>query len=412
MQDNKQRNIVAIFSIFGLAYLLSSLLRGVTAALAPSFVSEFDLNSTQLGLLGGAYFLGFASMQLPMGAWLDKYGTKIVLPSSLVIAVIGTYLFGSAETFEGLLIARLLSGIGVSGCLIAPLTAARLWVSPAGQQRINLWMLMAGALGLLIATLPVELLAEQYGWRPIFTVVAILLIIVVIAIFAITPRSEVSTDASKVTWFRSYGEIIKNPYTWKIGPLGFFNYAILVAIQTLWVGPWLTNVVGRSNIEAATDLFWINTVMLFVFMMLGIVTTKIVKSKSGAEGTLKYFLPLSIIVLAFISFLGNAATWHYFALYLLVGSVLALTHPAVGQHFDAHLAGRAISFYNLLLFLGVFFAQWGVGIIINICIAQSIDTETSYQIAFSVLTVLSAISYVWFIFFDRFVALRNSIYLH
>lgn len=411
MQNIKQRNIIAIFTIFGLAYLLSSLLRGVTAALAPSFVSEFDLNPTQLGLLGGAYFLGFAAMQLPMGSWLDKYGTKVVLPSSLILAVIGTYLFGSAQTFEGLLLARLLTGVGVSGCLIAPLTAARLWVSPAGQQQINLWMLMAGALGLLIATLPIELLAEQYGWRSIFTVVALLLIIVVIAIFVITPKNEAPTNISNVTWFRSYGEIIKNPYTWKIGSLGFFNYAILVAVQTLWVGPWLTNVVGRSEIEAATDLFWINTVMLFVFMILGAITTKIVKSKSGAEGALKYFLPLSIIVLALISYLGDAATWHYFALYLVTGSVLALTHPAVGQHFEAHLAGRAISFYNLLLFLGVFFAQWGVGLIINFCIAQSIDVETSYQIAFIVLTALSGISYIWFVVFDRFIALRNSVYL-
>jgi len=62
-------------------------------------------------------------------------------------------------------------------------------------------------------------------------------------------------------------------------------------------------------------------------------------------------------------------------------------------------------------FLGVFFAQWGIGIIVNLCIAQSIDIETSYQIAFIILTALSGLSYIWFVIFDKFIALRNSVYI-
>lgn len=48
--------LVWIFLVFGAAYLLSSLLRGITAALAPSFVFDFSLESSELGLLGGSYF--------------------------------------------------------------------------------------------------------------------------------------------------------------------------------------------------------------------------------------------------------------------------------------------------------------------------------------------------------------------
>lgn len=396
-----KKKVFIIFSTFGVAYLLSSLLRGVTATLAPEFVNEFSLNATQLGLLGGAYFLGFALMQLPMGSWLDSYGTKLVLPVSLIAAVFGSYLFGVSKSFEGLLLARFLSGVGVSGCLIAPLTAARLWTSPAEQQRINLWMLMAGSMGLLVATLPTEIFSARYGWRNIFILVALLLAIVAAAIYGLTPRNTKTKTQVQSSSFLSYAHIVKNPYTWKIGPLGFFNYATLVAIQTLWMGPWLTNVVGNTKSEAATGLFWVNTIMLFVFMILGVFTTKIVKSKRGAEGVLAYFLPLSILSLLLITYIGTSATWQFFSLYFITGSVLALTHPAVGQNFEAKQAGRAIAFFNLLLFLGVFFAQWGVGAIVNTCIDNSFDVKEGYQIAFLILSCLSTMSYLWFIFFDK-----------
>ncbi|MDP1605038.1 MAG: MFS transporter [Rhodocyclaceae bacterium] len=398
-----QKNQVSIFLIFltfGIAYLFSSLLRGVTATLAPLFVHEFSLSANELGLLGGAYFLGFAVMQLPMGSWLDRYGTKRVLAFSLIAAVMGSYLFGAADSLPELLIARFLCGMGVSACLIAPLTAARLWLEPSEQQRVNLWMLMAGALGLLVATLPSQSAAVAYGWRAIFTLVAALFALTIAAILLWSPKTETAA-APRISWFRSYGEVLTNSYTWKIGPVGFFNYATLVAVQTLWVGPWLTDVAGYSSDEAATGLFWINLVMLFVFMFLGVITPKIVKSKSGAEGILKLTLPLSLLALFLIAFLGNLATWPYFSAYCIASSALALTHPAVGQHFESHQAGRAIAFFNLLLFLGVFAAQWGVGLIIAVINRETLNVITGYQVAFYILSLLSTLSYLWFVFFEK-----------
>jgi MFS family permease len=151
---------VFVLVIFAAGYLLSSQLRGVTAALAPMFTTQFAISPAQLGLLAGSYFASFAIMQLPMGALLDGFGVRAVLIVSLSIAALSCFMFAAAESFAGLFGARLLSGVGVSACLIAPLTAARLWTTPAQQQRLNSWMLMAGALGLVFGTLPSESLPQ------------------------------------------------------------------------------------------------------------------------------------------------------------------------------------------------------------------------------------------------------------
>ncbi|MBP9062013.1 MAG: MFS transporter, partial [Rhodoferax sp.] len=147
---------VAIFLVFAFAYFLSALIRAITATLAPTLIPEFELSARDLGLLAGGYFLGFAATQLPLGSWLDRYGPNRVLLAFLSIAVVGCIAFAQASSFTGLLGARVLCGIGVSACLMAPLTAYRRWYAPAMQMRANSWMLMVGSLGMVASTLPVQ----------------------------------------------------------------------------------------------------------------------------------------------------------------------------------------------------------------------------------------------------------------
>ena len=77
-----------VFLAFAFAYFLSALLRAVTATLAPEFSRELSLGAGQLGLLAGAYFLGFAALQLPLGRALDRFGPRRTLLALLAVAVL------------------------------------------------------------------------------------------------------------------------------------------------------------------------------------------------------------------------------------------------------------------------------------------------------------------------------------
>ena len=149
---------IIIFLVFALGYFISTLLRAINATISPELVSEFNLSAGDLGLLSGAYFLGFASVQIPLGYLLDSKGPKKIVSYFLSLTIVGIILFANAKNFQILLLSRLLIGIGVGACLMGPLTAYRVWFQDETQQRSNSWMLMVGAIGMLSSSLPVQYL--------------------------------------------------------------------------------------------------------------------------------------------------------------------------------------------------------------------------------------------------------------
>ncbi len=172
-----RRDAVVVFLTFAFAYFISALLRAVTATLAPTLTQEFALHARDLGLLAGGFFAGFALTQLPLGSWLDRHGPRTVILGFLVLAAVGCAAFALAEGFSSLLLARVLCGMGVSASLMAPLTGYRRWMSPPMQLRANSWMLMTGSMGMVASTLPVQWLVPQFGWRPLFLGLAVLIVV-------------------------------------------------------------------------------------------------------------------------------------------------------------------------------------------------------------------------------------------
>ena len=65
--------------------------------------------------------------------------------------------------------------------------------------------------------------------------------------------------------------------------------------------------------------------------------------------------------------------------------------------FPAVLAGRALSAYNLVLFLGVFVVQWSMGLMIDGFKAQSILEPQAFQCAMAVYMACCLASYGYFL---------------
>jgi len=397
-----RRGAVLVFLAFALAYFLSALIRAITATLSPVLMQEFGLQARDLGLLGGAYFLGFSITQLPLGTWLDRLGPKRVLLGFLSVAVLGCLAFAAAGSLAGLFAARMLCGVGVSACLMAPLTGYRRWFAPAAQMRSNSWMLMAGSLGMVASTLPVQWLVPVWGWRPLFVVLAGLIVVAMVGVAwrvpAWQPAGGATTPGDATD--TGYAQVWRHPYFRAMAPMGFFCYGGLVAVQTLWATPWMVTMAGYSGLQAATGMFWINVAMLCAFWSWGYATPWLVRKGWHADRLIARGMPVSFVVLAAtIVWTPSlpAASGALLALYCVTCSCVTLSQPAVGMAFPPSLAGRALSAFNLVIFLGVFAVQWSIGLMIDGLAAWGLARQPAFQLSMLVFLVGCVASYAFFL---------------
>ena len=398
-----RKQVITVFFVFAFGYFLSCLLRAITATLSPVFTLEFDLMAADLGLLAGGYFLGFASMQIPLGYLLDKLGPKKIVSTFLLIAFIGTVSFALAQSFSGLLISRILIGVGSSACLMAPLTGYRIWLKENQQQRANSWMFMMASLGFLSSTLPIQLLLPLLGWRWIFGGISALLLISIILMLAFIPKWNHQKERSFENPIKSdsFTDVWKNKFFISVIPMGLFNYGGLMAIQTLWAGPWMIRVAGYTPLESATGLFSINITMLVSFFLWGYFLPKITDLGFNALKILKLGLPISFLVMFTIIVLGSKAGALLITLFILTSIFLSVIQPAVGLSFQSHLAGKALTSFNLLIFLGAFIMQWFIGFVIDLIKSLGYTEIIGFQTAFSVFLLLSLISYMFFLVINK-----------
>ena len=396
-----RRTAVRVFLAFAFAYFLSALVRAITATLSPALTQEFSLSAGDLGLLAGGYFLGFAATQLPLGNWLDRQGPKRVILYFLGSAVLGCLAFSMAPGFHALLAARVLCGVGVSACLMAPLTGYRRWLEAPVLLRANSWMLMAGSLGMLASTLPVQWLMPLTGWRPIFVGLAALLALAMALLALLVPRwSTVPASEPERGLLHSYLPIWQNRYFRRLAPLGFFNYGGLIAIQTLWATPWMIRVAGYSPMQAATGMFWLNASMLGSFWLWGLVSPRLARRGWHANRLIALGLPSSFVFLAILVLAGpalgdwTAALW---TLFCMGSTFVALAQPALAMAFPAAQAGRALSAFNLVMFAGVFVVQWGVGLAVDGLRLMGLTEIAAFSCAMAVFLSCCIASHAYFV---------------
>jgi predicted MFS family arabinose efflux permease len=350
---------VLIFLCFASGYFLSFALRQINAVLAQPMMTEFGLTNAQLGSLSSAYFVSFALMQLPLGLWLDRFGSRRTHSLLLLFSVAGCVLHALATGYAQLWIGRALIGVGVSGALMAALRAFRYLYPANKQQPLAAWMLAFGSMGALSTTLPVQLALPVFGWRGVFWIAAGCLFASALAIFFLLPKNESTSSGEK---FSSYKEIFAEPYFWRFGILSIVVHGSFVSLQSLWMGPWLVKVVGLTPTQSAQTLFAYTAVLMVGFLMLAKISAKLADSK--VLKTVCISSGLAIACLLLIALLPGKVWWLWFG-YAIAGLSFTMIQTHVAMQFSDEQSGRALAAYNLLIFVGAFFSQWLFGVLID-----------------------------------------------
>jgi hypothetical protein len=257
--------------------------------------------------------------------------------------------------------------------------------------------MVAGGLGALAATTPLEHALRVTGWRNIFVVLAVTTLAVALFIAWRVPDIERPVHAAgfRAQWAGVRG-VFRHPRFWWIAPLGAFCMGTFFAIQGLWAVPWLMEVEGQTRPVAARHLLWMSVAILLGFFALGLFGTRLAQRGVHARHIFAAGFGLAVLALAaiFLRLPGGYAWW---PLYGLGTSVNVLAFAVLNEGFGRDLAGRSNTALNLMMFGGSFLAQWGIGVVAEAARVQlGYDNAAGLRMAFGLVLAGNVITYVWF----------------
>jgi len=397
-------SLLRVFIPFALGYVISYMLRTINAVIAPDLVAELQLSAGELGLMTSVFFASFAAFQLPLGLLLDRYGPRRTESALMLITAAGAVLFAISQTATGLIVGRLLLGLGTSACLMAAMTAFVLWFPRDRIPMINGYQMAAGGLGALISTVPVANAAELIGWRGVFWVVAGFSIVVAGLIFAVVPeRSAEKKIGGLKAQVSGIGEVFTSPLFWRIAPLTVASQASFISLQSLWSGPWLHDVGGIARADVSDRLSIIACCMIVGFILVGSLTARL--NRLGIETMRIAVIGSFIFMVVQISlvYMGPQYPTLIWAAFGFFGTIGILGYGALSQNFAQELAGRVVTGLNLLVFTAAFVVQWGVGLIIDQwpLAVIGVYAKEAYDVAFMALVGVQALTMIWYLFYRQ-----------
>ncbi len=401
-----------IFLCFAFAYFMSYAFRTINVVIAPDLVRDLQISNADLGLLSSAYFIGFGMTQIPLGLALDRFGPRITEFWVMSLTVIGAIIFALAENFTTLVMARALIGMGVSACLMAAFSGFRAWYAPEQQGQLASAMLVFGTAGALASTWPVHMVTPYIGWRGVFIALAGLsFLAMLILYFGLPVRKRNALEKSKtseanLSW-KSYKPILTNPFFWRILPLGTFCYGGFIAIQTLWFGPWLIEVMNYPPSQAAQIVFGFNTVLMLAYLFNAWILPKIARKGIDTMRYMTLMVGASMLMQAGSYFWQTPFVWIWWYLFAITCASFVLAQSIIVLYFPKHYSGRVSTTYNLTLFIGAFIVQWGIGHLLDLGIALGWNKTSAYDLALAVFLAIQIAGFIWFLLAPKYFPART-----
>jgi putative MFS transporter len=159
--------------ISGIGWLFDAMDVILISFLLAPITREFALDAARTGLVASAGFVGMFIGAAVSGRLADRYGRRAVFTVTLVIFSVGALLSALAPTYETLLAARVIAGLGLGGELPVAATLVS-ELSPRAQRgRMIVLLESFWAYGTLVAGLIAITIVPAYGWRWAFAAGAV-----------------------------------------------------------------------------------------------------------------------------------------------------------------------------------------------------------------------------------------------
>ena len=395
------RPFVLVLLPFAAGYYLSYVFRTINALIAGALTHELGLSPADLGLLTSVYFLAMAAVQIPLGILLDRYGPRRVQSGCLVFAAVGAAVFACAVSLLGLMLGRVLIGLGFSAALMASLKAIVQCVPKERIALANGWVVMLGALGAVTATLPAEALVALFGWRGLFLLLAAATALCALAIFIIVPEAAAIGPILRAPRVK-LRDVYRDSRFLRLAPLSTMCIGTAWSLQGLWAAPWLEHVEGLDRLAVVRHLLVMGVALSLGALLLGWGADRLHRRGVAREWFLAALAILFIAAQLALAMRAPILTDIPWAVIAAVGAATVLSFAILPDYFPKEMSARANAALNILHLLGAFLLQWVTGLIVSLWLPEAGHPPAeAYQAAIGLGVILQLVALLWFLVAPR-----------
>jgi MFS family permease len=228
-----QRNSILFVCFF--LYMINFMDRQVLSAVLEPMKLDLGLTDTQAGMLQSFFFLSMAVLAFPAAYLVDRWSRRKTLGIMAIIWSVFTYVTGLGKSFIGVILPRILVGVGEAG--FPPAATAMISAAYPQQARARVLGIFNAAipLGAALGTIMGGVLAGRYdNWRVPFYIFAVPGIIFGILAFFLKDYktvTEVDESGQKKKFLANIGSLFKIPtLRWM-----YLGYAMQLAMTMAFI---------------------------------------------------------------------------------------------------------------------------------------------------------------------------------
>lgn len=361
-----------VWGLGALLYFIAFFQRVAPGVMTVELMTDFQLSAAALGNLSAFYFYSYVAMQIPTGLLADHWGPRRLLSLGAAVAGLGSLLFAMAGDIWWAGVGRLLVGGSVAVAFVGMLKLAGHWLPPRQYALASGMALLCGIVGAVFAGVPLGLLVDAFGWRPVMVVGAIATFAVSLGIWWVVrddPKDKGYASHAAVhdaDTHISHGvlagirQVFGYRNTWLLYLIPGAGVGSVLTFGGLWGVPYLTTHYGMDKTAAAALCSTLLIAWAIGGPVFGWLSDHLGHRKPlYIAGTLVQLTGWSAIVL-----LPGLPLWLLVTLLILVG--FATGNMIIGFAFakesaPLHLAGTASGIVNMGVMMGPMLLQPAVG---------------------------------------------------
>ena len=255
---------------------------GVAGVLA---AERFHVTSAELATFTMVQLLVYAAMQVPVGAMLDRYGSRALLTVGLLMMTCAQAGFAFAESFTAGVLARVFVGMGDAMVFVSVLRLVALWFPPTRSAMVTQATGWGGQLGAILAAGPLAAALHAFGWERAFLIASGIGVVVGAVMFVVVRDTPYLDPNRTKLRMRAVARAVRSAWIAPGTQLGLWchftaQFSVTV-FAMIWGFPYLTVAVGLSAGAASAVLSMMVLTGILASPFVGTFTTRFPYSRSS-----------------------------------------------------------------------------------------------------------------------------------